>query len=154
MTKRNTAFFLSGGAGRMLSAVPALELYEQENPEDDFVIVCEGTWEMFRGHPLQKRCTGPDLPHLFTEKIKDRNCVTTEPYRVWEYYNQKCSLRQAFDIQINNKGIRDVPIPKFHLSSDEDVKGYHAVAEGKEKTGKDIDENLAISILQERLNNL
>tara|TARA_B100000902_G_scaffold216549_1_gene205875 strand:- start:3059 stop:4006 length:948 start_codon:yes stop_codon:yes gene_type:complete len=137
MTKRNTAFFLSGGAGRMLSAVPALELYEQENPDDDFVIVCEGTWEMFRGHPLQKRCTGPDLPHLFTEKIKDRNCVTTEPYRVWEYYNQECSLRQAFDIQINNKGVRDVPVPNFYLSSDEDVKGYHAVKEGKEKTGKE-----------------
>ena len=135
--KRNTAFFLSGGAGRMLSAIPALELYEKENPEDDFVIVCEGTWEMFRGHSLQRRCIGPDLPHVFTEKIKDRNCVSTEPYRVWEYYNQKCSLRQAFDIQINNKGVRDVSKPVLHLSSDEDVKGYHLVAQGKKHTGKD-----------------
>ena len=34
------------------------------------------------------------------------------PYRVWEYYNPKCSLAQAFDIAINNEGLRDIGDPK------------------------------------------
>jgi len=37
--KKNTAFFVNGGAGRMLSSIPALELYQKENPKDDFIIV-------------------------------------------------------------------------------------------------------------------
>ena len=36
---RNSAIFLNGGAGRMLNSIPALENYQKENPEDDFVIV-------------------------------------------------------------------------------------------------------------------
>lgn len=136
--KKNTAFFVNGGAGRMLTSIPAFENYQKENPDDDFVIICEGGWDMFKGHPtLHKRCLVADFPNIFEEKIKDRNCVSLEPYRIWEYYNQKCSIAQAFDIEINKQGIRDLPAPSFHLSTEEDVNGYHIVQEGKEKTGKD-----------------
>ena len=48
---RSKAFFLNGGAGRMLCSIPALELYEQESGDKDFVIVCEGGTDMFKGHP-------------------------------------------------------------------------------------------------------
>jgi len=40
--KRSTAFFINGGAGRVVTSIPAFELYEKENPDDDFIIVCEG----------------------------------------------------------------------------------------------------------------
>ena len=33
---RNSAIFLNGGAGRMISSIPALENFEKENPNDDF----------------------------------------------------------------------------------------------------------------------
>ena len=45
--------------------------------------------------------------------------ISTEPYRIWEYYNQQCSLSQAFDLEINNKGVRDLPAPTLNLSKDE-----------------------------------
>ena len=40
MSKRSTAFFINGGAGRVITSIPALEKFHEENPDDDFVIVC------------------------------------------------------------------------------------------------------------------
>ena len=48
---RNSAIFLNGGAGRMISSIPALENFEKENPNDDFVIICEGGTDVLKGHP-------------------------------------------------------------------------------------------------------
>ena len=134
---RSTAFFTNGGAGRHVCSIPAFEKYEQENPDDDFIIVCEGGMDVYKGHPtLHKRAFDVWHKGLFEDKIKDRNCVSTEPYRVWEYYNQKASLAQAFDIQINNKGVRDLPSPNIHLWSDELIGGIDLIEEVKEKTQK------------------
>ncbi len=136
--KKHTAFFLNGGAGRVLCAIPALELYHKENPEDDFIVILESWFDLIRGHPLlHKRSYTMDTPNLFKEKIRDRRCVGTEPYRIWEYYNQKCSLAQAYDIEINNKGIREVSLPSMHFSSDEEVNAFHLVKDVKEKTKKE-----------------
>ena len=46
---RSKAFFLNGGAGRMLCPTYRSELYEQESGDKDFVIVCEGGNHMFKG---------------------------------------------------------------------------------------------------------
>ena len=134
---RSTAFFVNGGAGRHLCSIPALEKYEEENPDDDFIIVCEGGMDMYKGHPsLHRRAFDNWHKGLFNDKIKDRNCVSTEPYRIWEYYNQKASLAQAFDIQINNKGVRDLPDPNLYLGIDELIEGKNIIDEVKEKTQK------------------
>ncbi len=134
---RSTAFFVNGGAGRHLCSIPALEKYEEENPDDDFIIVCEGGMDMYKGHPsLHRRAFDNWHKGLFKDKIKDRNCVTTEPYRIWEYYNQKASLAQAFDIQINNKGVRDLSNPNLYLGIDELIEGKNIIDEVKEKTQK------------------
>ena len=136
--KKHTAFFINGGAGRVLCAIPALELYHKENPEDDFIVILESWFDLVRGHPLlHKRSYTMDVPNLFEEKIKSRRCVSSEPYRIWEYYNQQCSLAQAFDIEINNKGIRDLPKPSVHLSTEEEVNAYHFINDVKVKTKKD-----------------
>ena len=62
--------------------------------------------------------------------------VTPEPYRVWEYYNQKCSLSQAFDIEINNKGVRELPRPTLKLTQDEITTGKAGIKDVLSKTGK------------------
>lgn len=135
---RSTAFFINGGAGRVLTSIPAFELYEKENPDDNFIIVCEGGMDMYKGHPtLHKRAFDNWHKDLFETYIKDRNCVSPEPYRVWEYYNQKCSIAQAFDIAISNKGIRDVPSPKIYLNKHEIVDAHNVIQEVKSKTGFD-----------------
>lgn len=135
---RSTAFFINGGAGRVICSIPAFELYEKEHPEDDFVIVCEGGMDFYKGHPtLHNRAFDISHKGLFEHFLKDRNAVTPEPYRVWEYYNQQCSLAQAFDIAISNKGIREVPAPKVFINKMEMVQGANVVEEIKKVTGFD-----------------
>ena len=135
---RSKAFFLNGGAGRMLCSIPALELYEKESGDKDFVIVCEGGTDMFKGHPtLHKRAYDPWHKNLFDDVIKHRQVVNPEPYQVWEYYNQKCSLSQAFDILFNDKGVRELNKPAIHFSKDELLVGRKLVNEVKEKIKKD-----------------
>jgi len=138
MTKRSSAFFLNGGAGRIICSIPALIKYAEENPDDDFVIVCEGGMEFFKGNKLlHHRSYDVNHKDLFVDKLKNRNCITPEPYRVWEYYNQLASLTQAFDIAINNKGLRDLPRSEISLSSEDFYTGIEAVSEVKEKTKKE-----------------
>jgi ADP-heptose:LPS heptosyltransferase len=136
--ERSKAFFVNGGAGRMLCSIPAFEKYEQESGDKDFIIVCEGGTDVFKGHPtLDSRTYDIWHKNLFQEKLKDKDIISPEPYRIWEYYNQKCSLAQAFDIQINNKGVRDLPKPTLHLSKDELLSGRQLIAEIKKKLKKE-----------------
>ena len=127
---------MNGGAGRVVASIPAFEkLYEEDQ---DFIIVCEGGMDFYKGHPqLHELAYDHWHKNLFKDYIKDRDCFTPEPYRVWEYYNQKCSLAQAFDIAINNKGVRDLPDPKIYMNKHEMVNGYKVVEEVKAVTGKD-----------------
>ena len=135
---RSKAFFVNGGYGRVLCSIPAFEKYLEESNDKDFIIVCEGGTDAFKGHPtLDERAYDHWHKNLFKEKIKDREVVTTEPYRIWEYYNQEATLAQAYDIQINNKGIRDLPPPTLRLNKDEMLLGKKLVREVKEKLKKD-----------------
>jgi ADP-heptose:LPS heptosyltransferase len=134
---RSKAFFINGGAGRVLCSIPALEKYEQESNDKDFLIVCEGGTDMFKGHPtLYKRAYDNWHKNLFEDKLINMTLISPEPYRVWEYYNQKCSLSQAFDIEINGKGIRELLKPTFRLSIDELITAKNVIKEIKEKTKK------------------
>lgn len=135
---RSKAFFINGGYGRVLCSIPAFELYAKENPDDDFIIVCEGGTDAFKGHPtLDHRAYDHWHKNLFREKIKERDIVTTEPYRIWEYYNQECTLGQAFDIEINKKGKRELNRPTLYLSKEELLTGRKLISDVKEKLKKD-----------------
>ena len=137
MEQRSRAFFLNGGAGRMISAIPAFEKYEQESGDKDFIIICEGGTDVFKGHPtLDARTYDVWHKNLFIEKLKDKDIISTEPYRVWEYYNQKCSIAQAFDIEINKKGIRPLPKPTLNLSKDELLTGRKLISDVKKQIKK------------------
>jgi ADP-heptose:LPS heptosyltransferase len=135
---RNKAFFINGGAGRVLCSIPALEKFQEENPDNNFIIVCEGSTEFYKGHPtLHARAYDHWHKNLFEDKLKDMDLISPEPYRVWEYYNQHASLAQAYDIAINNKGIRELPTPTIKLSKQELITGQTVITDVKEKTKKD-----------------
>jgi len=136
--ERSSAFFINGGAGRVICSIPAFEKYAEEHPEDNFIIVCEGGMDFFKGHPILHN-KAYDVWHkgLFEEHLKQRNCLSPEPYRVWEYYNQKCSLTQAFDICFSNKGIRDLPSPKIYHNKQEVVEAFNILQEIKSATRLD-----------------
>lgn len=135
---RSKAFFLNGGIGRILCAIPALEKYAEESGDKDFLVICEGAVDILKGHPVLDAKTY-DIFHknLFHSKLQSREIVSLEPYRVWEYYNQKCNLSQAFDILINAKGVRSLPKPTIHLSKEETAQGQKLMEEIKAKIKKD-----------------
>lgn len=137
-TKRPKAFFLNGGMGRIISAIPALEKYQQESGDDNFIVVIEGICDILKGHPTLDTKTY-DMYHknLFHTKLVNMDIVSPEPYRVNDYFNQKCNIAQAFDILINNKGIRDLPKSTLVLSKEELIAGKKVVDEVKEKLKKE-----------------
>jgi len=134
---RSKAFFINGGAGRVISSIPAFEKYAETN--DDFIIVCEGGTDFFKGHPtLDSKVYDHWHKNLFQEHIKQRDCVSPEPYRVWHYYNQKCSLSQAYDMEINGLDEpRELQKPTINLNKTEVINGYNIVEEVKSVTKKD-----------------
>tara|TARA_B100001996_G_scaffold303080_1_gene243811 strand:+ start:4021 stop:5190 length:1170 start_codon:yes stop_codon:yes gene_type:complete len=134
---RSKAFFVNGGAGRVICSIPAFEKYAETH--DDFIIVCEGGTDFFKGHPtLDGKVYDNWHKGLFQKELINRDIVSTEPYRVWEYYNQKCSLAQAYDIQINELDEpRELPVPTIELAKMEAIQGFQAVEEVKQGTGKD-----------------
>jgi hypothetical protein len=135
---RSKAFFLNGGIGRIICAIPALEKYAAESGDKDFIVVIEGVSDIFKGHPILDAKTYEMFhKNLFQTKIAEREVISLEPYRVWEYFNQKCNLSQAFDILINDKGIRDLPAPTFVLSKEELIMGKKVVTDIKDKIKKD-----------------
>ena len=135
---RKTAIFVNGGAGRSISSIPAIEKYIEDNADLDPIIICEGGTDAYKGHPkLHYRAYDNWHKNLFQDLLKDRDLLSPEPYRVWEYYNQKCSLGQAYDIAINDKGIRDLPRANLKLSKEEMLLARKMITEVKEKTGKD-----------------
>jgi len=135
---RSKAFFVNGGYGRVVSSIPGFELYAKESGDEDFIIVCEGGTDAFKGHPeLDHRAYDNWHKNLFKEKLKDKDIMSPEPYRIWEYYNQKCSLAQGYDIAINNKGLRDLSKPRMFLSKEELVTGRSMINQVKEKLKKE-----------------
>jgi len=133
------AFFINGGAGRVISSIPAFEKYAEESGDKDFIIVCEGGMDFYRGHPvLQKHAYEVWHKGLFEQHIRNKDVVSPEPYRINEYFNQKCSLAQAFDIEINDlEEPRELSDPTITLNKSETITGYQALQEIKSNLNKD-----------------
>jgi len=138
MSNRSKAFFINGGAGRVLCSIPALNKYAEESGDDDFIIVCEAGMDFYRGHPnLHKRAYESWHKGLFENHLKDKDIVSPEPYRVNEYFNQKCNLAQAFDIIINELvEPRVLPDPIIKLNKNELIQGHQTIQEMKSSIGK------------------
>jgi len=131
------AFFINGGAGRVLCALPALEFYKQ-NTDQDVVIVSEAWQELFFASPIIRNNVWP-VGHkgLFEEKLKDKDLVSPEPYRLNAYFNQKVNLVQAFDMLINNH--QEIPEPKkfnLEINKVDQVYGHNLVNQVKSQFGK------------------
>tara|TARA_A200000113_G_scaffold154290_1_gene139060 strand:- start:16 stop:1014 length:999 start_codon:yes stop_codon:yes gene_type:complete len=134
---RAKAFFINGGAGRVICSIPAFEKYAETH--DDFIIVCEGGMNFYKAHPvLHKYAFDSWHKNLFEDYIKSRDCVTPEPYRQWHYYNQKCNIAQAFDMEINGiEEPRELPAPSIRLSKTEAITALNTIEEIKNVTGKE-----------------
>jgi len=139
MTRRKV-FAIDGGAGRAIASIPALEKYARNHKDKDWAVVAFGWDILFFGNPLlQNKVYSADVKGIFESLLKDSDIVSPEPYRVWEYYNQKCSLTEAFDKLINETNDHsDLEKPNLYLSKAEEKMAANVLAEVKAKQQKNI----------------
>jgi hypothetical protein len=131
------AFFINGGAGRVLCSVPALEHY-MEHTDPDVVIVAEVWMELFLSTKLRNNVYPPSHKDLFQTVLKDRELVSPEPYRLNAYFNQRVNLIQAFDIIINETG-EDIPSKPINLDigKNDQIYGHNLVNSIRQQIKKD-----------------
>jgi len=136
--KLNTTFIISGGAGRVVTVIPALEKYHRLNPDDNFKVLIHG-WEMlFWSHPiLQEKTFSISQKGTFKSYIKNNKVIHPEPYYNYRYYNQKISLAEAFDEEINNTTDHtDLSPPILYVSSLERTVAKKLIFEKKKELKK------------------
>lgn len=128
--------FINGGAGRVIASVPALE--ELDRRGELAGIVCEGGLEVFLGHPtLQDKAWDMNHKGLFEDLIKDNICISTEPYRDHEYYNQRSSLQQSFWWEIVGERTDKNRKPTFKLNKNEEMSAIGVISQAKQQHQKD-----------------
>ena len=137
MTKDKIFLLTDGGAGRILCAIPALEHYALTL--DNFYIITYYKSDFFVGNTiLEKRTYNPtEEVDLFTNIVKDGEVIKLEPYHRSEYFNQKCSLAQAFDLVINGKHSIGNKTPKIYFDPLEDTKSKNFIEALKQEYKKD-----------------
>lgn len=124
--------YIDGGAGRVVAAIPALEKYVKNYPNEDVRILIGGWDNLLWGNALLQDITyNPDTKGIFDEFIKDADVILSpEPYRVSGYFNQKLSLAQAFDQEINGTTDHtDLSDPVLYLSKAEEKNAANIIAD-------------------------
>ena len=136
---KNKIFMLTdGGAGRVLCSIPALEYYAMSHNNFHIITYAGAKSNFFVGNTLLENHTHVmEEQDLFTNIVKDGELIKLEPYFVSDYFNQKCSLAQAFDLEINGKHSIGNKTPKIYLDSSEDDKYKNFIEALKQEYKKD-----------------
>ena len=133
-----TIITLDGGLGRIITAIPALLKYSKNHPEEEWYITIPG-WDFITwGFPeLQERTFNPDARGSFDLYWKADKVISPEPYRLPAYYRNEISLREAFDVCINDSTDHsDLSPMQLKLSLAEKRKALEVIQEAKEKQKK------------------
>lgn len=112
-------FWIDGGAGRAVAAIPALIKFGRLNPNVEWACMVAAWDFLYWGIPeLQDRTYGIDTKGVFDNVVKNADqIITPEPYRCPAYFRQEISLVEAFDREINNTMDHSdlgVPVLKFN----------------------------------------
>lgn len=134
------AFYINGGAGRVLCAIPALE-HHIKHIDPTVIIIVEGWLEIcLLNKAIMHNVYPHDHPDLI-EKLRDREVISPEPYRLNAYFNQKCNLVQAFDMLINyDVPPTDIPEVKEYnmfISKGDAIVAQNLINEVKKHTKKE-----------------
>ena len=134
----NTTFLLSGGAGRVIAAIPALEKYHRLNPHDDFKVLIYGWENLYWNHPLlQSRTYGLGQKGIFDLIVKNSLLISPEPYHNYNYYNQQISIVEAFDAEINKTSNHsDLLAPDLYCHSGEINTARKMIDDAKQQKSK------------------
>ena len=132
-------FVIDGGAGRVIAAIPALEKYVKNHPNEDVAILIFGWDNLLWGNSLLQDITyNPDTKGVFDNVIIDADIIVTpEPYRVPGYFRQELSLAEAFDFEINGTTDHsDIGIPKLYTNKAEEKNAANLIADVKSQQKK------------------
>jgi ADP-heptose:LPS heptosyltransferase len=135
----STIIWIDGGIGRVITSIPALLKYHKNNPEKEWYITIPGWDFIMWGFPeLQERTFNPDARGSFDLFWKADKVITAEPYRVPAYYRNEISLREAFDVVINDSTDHsDLPPMQLKLSYPENRKAFEIVEQSKKMHKKE-----------------
>jgi hypothetical protein len=128
-----TIISLDGGFGRIITAIPALLKYHKNHLDEEWYITIPG-WDFVTwGFPeLQQRTFNPDAHGSFNLYWKADQVISPEPYRLPAYYRNQISLREAFDVCINNSTDHsDLPPMQLNLSMQEKRIAYEIIEKAK-----------------------
>jgi|TARA_B100000085_G_scaffold54000_1_gene47285 ADP-heptose:LPS heptosyltransferase len=134
-----TIISVDGGIGRVITSIPALLKYHKNHPDEEWYIMIPG-WDFVTwGFPeLQERTFSPDTKGSFNLYWKADKVITAEPYRVPAYYRNEISLREAFDVAINESTDHDdLPDMQLRLSSPEKRKAFEILERAKKQHQKE-----------------
>jgi len=134
-----TIISLDGGFGRIITAIPALLKYHKNHPDEEWYITIPGWDFVMWGFPeLQERTFNPDARGSFDLFWKADRVIAPEPYRVPAYYRNEISLREAFDVVINNtENHSDLPSMQLKLSYPEKRMAFEIVEQAKKMHKKE-----------------
>lgn len=128
-------FYVDGGAGRVIAAIPAFLKYNKLHPNEDWGILI-GAWDfLYWGIPeLQDRTYNLDTKGVFDNVVKNsEQIVSPEPYRNPAYFRQEISLAEAFDREINNTTDHsDLTPPTLIFNQTEKTIAKHTIRDLKE----------------------
>ena len=130
-----TVITLDGGLGRIITSIPALLKYHKNHPDEEWYITIPG-WDFITwGFPeLQERTFSPDTKGVFNLFLKADRVISPEPYRLPAYYRNEISLREAFDVCINDSTDHsDLPPMQLNLSMQEKRTAYDIIKRSKKK---------------------
>lgn len=136
-----TIIWVDGGIGRVITAIPALLKYHKNHPDEEWYIMIPSWDFVMWGFPeLQERTFNPDSKGSFDLFWKANKVITAEPYRLPTFYRNEISLREAFDVVINESTDHsDLPEMQLRLSSPERRRAFeiielNRISNKKEKT--------------------
>lgn len=127
-------FWIDGGAGRAIAAIPALIKFGRLNPDIEWAVMVAAWDFLYWGIPeLQDRTYGIDTKGVFDNVIKNADqIVTPEPYRNPSYFRQEISLVEAFDREINNtKDHSDLGVPVLKFNQQETMVAKNTIEDLK-----------------------
>jgi hypothetical protein len=135
----NTVFWIDGGAGRAIAAIPAFLKYDRLNPGTEWSVIVTGWDNLYWGIPeLQDRTYNPDTKGVFENVISKADIIITpEPYRNPAYFKQEISLAEGFDREINKvTDHSDLGVPKLIFNKAETNVSLNTIKELKDKQKK------------------
>ena len=134
-----TVFYIDGGAGRVIAAIPALLKYHKLNPHTDWnIIVPAWDYLLWSIPELQDRTYGADTKGVWNNLVSTADVILSpEPYRVPAYFRQEISLAEAFDREINHSTDHtDLGAPYMQFNKSEEKWAANTIADVKAQQQK------------------